>query len=180
MDKKIVLVGKSCSGKSTIAMELEKFGFKGQLSTTSRPMRDYEKQNVDYRFVSKEQFEDNIKLGSFVEVDNFNGWYYGLTHEDFNAADVLLLTPRGLQKYLDIMPRENFIIIYIETSIQLRVSRINGRGDKHDDSNRRWVSDEIDFENWEQWGMPWDMKISLQTENILPNLIKVLTNKNKI
>ena len=41
------------------------------------------------------------------------------------------------------------------------------------------IPDEIDFENWEQWGMPWDMKISLQTENILPNLIKVLTNKNK-
>lgn len=179
MDKKIVLIGKSCSGKSTLANQLAEYGFTAQLSTTSRPMREYEKQNIDYRFVSKEQFEDAIKVNAFIEVDNFNGWYYGLTHEDFNAADILLLTPRGLQKYLDIFPREKFIIIYIETSTKLRVDRIAGRGDVHDSASRRWVSDEIDFENWEQWGMPWDLKISVQTENSIQTLLNILTLNKK-
>jgi guanylate kinase len=179
MDKKIVFVGKSCSGKSTIAQELAKFGFKAQVSTTSRPKRDYEIDGKDYHFVSKEEAEEMINANQFIEIDNFNGWYYGLTYEDFNASDILVITPRGLKQYLDKFPRENFIVIYIETSVSMRMERINSRNDTHDSFHRRWVSDEIDFENWEQWGMPWDMKISLQTENVLPNLINILTNKNK-
>lgn len=174
MDKrKIVLIGKSCSGKSTIAQKLEVFGFKGQLSTTTRPMRDYETQGVDYNFVSDECFNAMKADGQFIETDNFNGWQYGLTHKNFKDASVLILTPRGLHKYLELLPRENFLIIYVETSIKLRNTRMMNRGDLHDDVNRRWVADDIDFENWENWGMPWDIKLSLQTEDVIPTLINI-------
>lgn len=180
MSRKIVLVGKSCSGKSTIAKELEKYGLTAQISTTTRPKRDYEKQGIDYHFISDAEFDNKNANGEFIETDSFNNWQYGLTHDDFNKADVLILTPRGLQKYLDILPKEKFLIIYIETSIELRCKRIDYRGDKHDDINRRWVADEIDFMHWEQWGALWDMKISLQSENVIPNLIQILTQNKKI
>jgi guanylate kinase len=179
MRKKIVLVGKSCSGKSTLAQQLESYGFKPQLSTTTRPMRDYEKQGVDYNFISEETFKKMEQNGEFVETDNFVGWYYGLTHKDFNDADILILTPRGLYKYLQLFPKENFLIIYIETSKELRHKRIQDRGDGYDNADRRWVADDLDFNNWEQWGMPWDMKISLQTEDTIPNLINILISKTK-
>lgn len=177
MNKKIVLIGKSCSGKSSIAQKLEAYGLKPQLSTTTRPMRDYEKQGVDYNFISDEIFNSMNANNQFIETDNFNGWQYGLTYKDFDDADVLILTPRGLKKYIDIIPRENFIVIYVETSISLRRQRITNRGDVHDSIDRRWVSDDLDFENWEQWNMPWDIKISLQTENIIPDLIETLIKK---
>lgn len=179
MIKKIVLIGKSCSGKSTLANILEKYGLKSQLSTTSRPMRNNEKNGIDYNFVSKETFMDMMSKNEFIETDVFNEWYYGLTYKDFNDADVLILTVRGLQKYLNLFPREDFLIVYIDTSIKLRKERIALRGDKDDSASRRWMADDIDFECFEQWGSMWDIKISTQSNTVVSDLIEFILQKRK-
>lgn len=177
MNKRIVLVGKSCTGKSTLGKLLEFYGFKSQISTTTRPIRTGETNNIDYHFVSLKVYESMIKSNSFIESVKFNGYYYGITHEDYQTADILLLTPAGLQKYLTLFGRENFLIIYLDASISLRLSRIASRDDESSNINKRWVSDENDFENWEQWGMTWDIKISQQTEHVIPILINIIKNK---
>lgn len=177
MNKKIVLVGKSCSGKSTLANKLNELNLTPQLSTTTRPKRDYEANGIDYNFITKDEFFNLKNSFNFVEWDNFNGWYYGLTVEDYKNADILILTPRGLKKYLTRFGKEAYLIIYLESSTSIRKERIENRGDQHDDVGRRWIADEIDFENIDQWGSFWDIKISIQDNNAIDNLIQILKNK---
>ena len=51
----IVLVGKTASGKTTVANELCKHhGYKRIVTYTTRPMRKNEVQDVDYHFISDE------------------------------------------------------------------------------------------------------------------------------
>lgn len=53
----IILTGKSGSGKTTVARELEKHGFKRAVTCTTRPRRTGEEDGVDYHFLSSKQFE---------------------------------------------------------------------------------------------------------------------------
>ena len=51
----LVLMGKSCSGKDTIANELvNKHGYESLVSYTTRPMRDGEIQDQTYHFISED------------------------------------------------------------------------------------------------------------------------------
>ena len=94
---RIVLVGKSCSGKTEISFLLREMGLKIATSSTSRPARIGEVDGVDYHFKKPEDFVRSIEEDSFIEYDVFNGWYYGVDREEFNKCDVLILTPRGLK-----------------------------------------------------------------------------------
>ena len=57
MEKKIVLIGKSCSGKTELATMLQENGCRPALSTTSRPIRHNEIPDISYRFVTRDYFE---------------------------------------------------------------------------------------------------------------------------
>ena len=57
----ICLVGKSCSGKDTIARELVKLGYERILTYTTRPQRPSELDGVDYHFITENEFKDMIK-----------------------------------------------------------------------------------------------------------------------
>ena len=50
----IIITGASCSGKTTAARILKEKGYKEAISHTNRPIRDGEKDGVDYNFVSDE------------------------------------------------------------------------------------------------------------------------------
>ena len=64
----IVLVGKTASGKTTVANELCKnHGYKRIITYTTRPMRENEIQDVDYHFISDEQFNEMVENNEFTE-----------------------------------------------------------------------------------------------------------------
>ena len=80
-----ILIGKSATGKDTILRELrDEYGYEPIISTTSRPMRENEKDHVDYVFVSSEIFRYMIQIGCFIEYRSYNTlvngkpdtWYY--------------------------------------------------------------------------------------------------------
>ncbi len=75
----LVISGPTASGKSSLLREVlkkeENFYF--SISTTSRPKRDYERDGVDYYFVSEEEFQKNIENGLFLEWAKVHGNYYG-------------------------------------------------------------------------------------------------------
>ena len=53
----IVLVGASASGKTEIAkLIIKNHGFEKMVTTTTRPMRVGEVKDVDYHFLTKEEF----------------------------------------------------------------------------------------------------------------------------
>ena len=75
----LVLSGPSGAGKSTIIESASsKIGdYYFSISTTTREPRDGERDGVDYYFVSKEEFEEDIKAGAFLEYATVHGNYYG-------------------------------------------------------------------------------------------------------
>jgi guanylate kinase len=77
--KLLVLSSPSGGGKSTIAKELlAKFeNLKFSVSATTRAKRDGEINGVQYHFLKKDEFEEKIKSGEFVEYEQIFGNYYG-------------------------------------------------------------------------------------------------------
>ena len=75
----IVVSGPSGAGKDTICNELVKENDNIWLSVsmTSRSIRGQEQEGKDYFFVTKEEFEEKIKSGIFLEYAIYNDNYYG-------------------------------------------------------------------------------------------------------
>ncbi len=74
----VVISGPSGCGKSSLITEiLKEEDAYFSISTTTRKIRDGEKDGVDYFFVSKEEFEEDIKKGNFLEWAEVHGNYYG-------------------------------------------------------------------------------------------------------
>lgn len=72
MIKVIALFGPSGSGKDTIAKILAKQNNVHEIvSCTTRPMRDYEQDGVDYYFLSNEEFGKKVLNGTMLEATTF-------------------------------------------------------------------------------------------------------------
>ena len=84
----LVLSGPSGAGKSTIinaaSEEIGEYYF--SISTTTREARIGEEDGVDYFFVSKENFEEDIKAGNFLEYAQVHGNYYGTSLKPVKEA----------------------------------------------------------------------------------------------
>jgi len=75
----LILSGPSGCGKSTLLKEVYKQidDYYFSISTTTRQPRVGEVNGVDYFFVSKEDFEKDIKKDNFLEYALVHGNYYG-------------------------------------------------------------------------------------------------------
>ena len=84
----LVLSGPSGAGKSTIIESASgKIGdYYFSISTTTREPREGERDGVDYHFVSKEEFEEDIKAGAFLEYAIVHGNYYGTSIKPVKEA----------------------------------------------------------------------------------------------
>lgn len=91
MEKKgaiLILSGPSGCGKSTLLKNVYKSisDYYFSISTTTREPREGEKNGVDYIFTSKEEFEDDIKNGHFLEWAEVHGNYYGTSLKPIKKA----------------------------------------------------------------------------------------------
>lgn len=151
-------MGKSCSGKSYIAKNLEmKHGFHRIVTTTSRPMRKGEKQDIDYHYISEEEFLHKIENDYFVEYKTYDTtsgkWFYGTSYEslvniDDNKNYVVILTPEG---YRELIQKINIShkSIYVYASYSTLIKRLKKRNDKNDSPQRRLEHDNDDFKGVE-------------------------------
>lgn len=84
----LILSGPSGCGKSTLLKEVYKNidDYYFSISTTTRDPREGEKDGVDYFFVSKEEFQEDIKAGQFLEWAEVHGNYYGTSLKPIKKA----------------------------------------------------------------------------------------------
>lgn len=147
---KLVLVGKAASGKDYLKNRLKKRGFKVGVSHTTRPARKGEVNGVDYHFTDNDTFKKMIESGEFVEYMEFNGWFYGQTIEDFNQAEVMIMSKDGLS-ILPAKYRQQCVVIYLDIDYKTRVERLNHREDGNDSIIRRLFADDEQFKNFKDY-----------------------------
>ena len=174
----IVLLGRSCSGKSTVLREFESNGFERIVTYTTRPPREGEIDGVDYHFVSEMKFLKMVKDGEFAETSVYRGWYYGSLVNDYyengyfgDKSKVIILTPKGLRMIKNnhnMKDIPNFHSVFLDVSpTETLIKSILTRSDI-DECYRRYVSDngmfdgvkdEVDFvvENYEYQYSPSDV-----------------------
>ena len=77
----LVLSGPSGVGKTTIAKKLREAGVPRVMTTTTRAPRGTEKNGVEYRFLSRAEFEADLAHGKFLESAEIDGNLYGTPKE---------------------------------------------------------------------------------------------------
>ena len=151
--EKLIIIGKSGSGKDFLMRKLSEKGLSPGVKCTSRPMRKYEEQGVNYDYITEKKFIsliDSEKMFTHqkfvVTPDNSEEltWYYGITNEEFLSKQLFIMTPGELLKIPDDI-RKGCFIVYLDIDRNTRESRLKVREDKNDSVTRRLDSDEIDF-----------------------------------
>lgn len=150
----VIIIGKSGSGKTTLANILcDKYGFNRILTTTTRPMRDGEEQDVDYHFVSNDEFSRLKESGAFIENQSYlvasgETWSYGSPLSRIISAsdkDVIILTPEGCRQVQKYFNDGSYMVIYLNPDINIIRDRLKARGDDEKEIERRIRQDEEDF-----------------------------------
>lgn len=169
----IILVGKTCSGKSTIADLIEEnYGMKRIRTYTTRGMRQGEKDS-EYHFVTVEEFKRLKEEGFFFETTEYTvasgfTWYYGTAKEDLmNDFTCVVMNPNGMKKVLHMTDRNiNPTVVYLNVTEGCQWARLRERGCDADEAQRRIKADNEDFSDIEDY-----YDFALTTDNLLPSSI---------
>lgn len=131
----ITFVGPSASGKTVLSRFFVERGFKELVSTTTRPMRNKEKNGYDYYFISKESFIEKIEQNLFIETNLYNGNYYGITKSELqnslnDGSDVVLVTEQvGLNNLINHCKENNILhySVFVNNEPSLLLGRLLNR-----------------------------------------------------
>lgn len=141
----IILVGPSASGKTEVAKILIKdYGFKKFVTTTTRQMRVNEINDVDYHFISLDEFHQKMANNEFIETVEYNGNFYGTYKSEIDDNKVLIVEPNGLSSFLS-LNNSRIVSFYIDSPKELRKARMESRQDKKEDISKRLALDDVHF-----------------------------------
>lgn len=161
MSNLFYIMGKSSSGKDTIYKRIrERMNINTYILYTTRPIREGEKEGVDYHYISNEKMEELIKEGKVLEKRTYqtvNGpWTYATVADEQLQQDGNIITVGTLESYRDIKEYykdkvdTKLVPIYISIDEQERRKRAIEREEKQANPNyneveRRIKADNIDF-----------------------------------
>ena len=154
----ILIVGRSGSGKTTIANKLsEKYGMKQVISLTDRPKRN--EQEAGHIFVSTEEMLDILKKSEnagenledrIVGYTFFDQHHYCARMKDLDGKAVYVIDPKGIEllKSLDfVTDHRQLITVGIAVSDDERQERMLKRGDSKEKVQERIQNDKDRFQN---------------------------------
>ena len=161
MGKIFLLIGKSTSGKDTIYKELirnEKLGLQKVVPYTTRPMRDGEKDGVQYFFKDESGYLSLKTDGKIIEErtyhTNYGEWRYFTVDDgqiNLDSGNYLVIgTLESYCYYRDYFGKENVVPVFIDVDAKIRLQRAMLREEtqefpKYDELCRRFLADEEDF-----------------------------------
>lgn len=130
-----VISGPSGSGKSSLCNALleKKPNLRLAVSSTTRTPRPGETDGVEYHFLNRTLFEEQVDAGAFLEWANVHGNLYGTRRSDVEAAlksgnDILLeIDWQGAAQVAEKIPDACRIFILPPSIEELRV-RLTSRG----------------------------------------------------
>lgn len=161
MGKIFCLIGKSSCGKDTLYKRILSEGnlpLKTLVSYTTRPIRDGEKNGVEYYFLTEEQLtaleEENkiIELRAYHTVHGIWKYFTVNDHQiDLTKNDYLVIgTLESFQKLQAYFGGDRLVPLYIEVDPGERLQRALNRErlqqePKYAELCRRFLADEADF-----------------------------------
>ena len=164
-------MGKSASGKDKIYSRLagnKELNLKKLVLYTTRPIRDGEKDGVQYYFTDERRLQEFETAGKVIESRAYNTvygiWTYFTVdneHVDLNGKDYLAIgTLVSYEKLRDYYGAERIVPIYVEVEDGMRLARALDRErsqikPNYDEMCRRFLADSADFseENLEKAGI---------------------------
>ncbi|MGE0051838.1 MAG: guanylate kinase [Arcobacter sp.] len=131
----LIISGPSGCGKSTLLKEVYKNidNYYFSISTTTRAPRVGEVNGIDYFFVSKEEFEEDIKNNDFLEYAKVHDNYYGTSLKPINKAleeGKLIIFDIDVQGHEIVRNKINALVtsVFITTpSLNVLEERLNSR-----------------------------------------------------
>jgi len=161
MGKIFYLMGKSSSGKDTIYRKLMKdrrVDLCKIVPYTTRPIREGEKEGVQYHFTDMDGFNSLLESGKVIEYrvyDTFHGkWiYYTVADESINLDinDYLIIgTPQSYDATKKYFGNDKVLPILINVDDGIRLTRALNREKKqekpkYEEMCRRFLADAEDF-----------------------------------
>lgn len=144
MGSLVILSGPSGSGKTSIARKvckrigLDKTYF--SISTTTRPPREGEKNGIDYFFVTKDEFLEDIDNNQFLEWAEVHGNYYGTSlkqiKEALNQGKIVFLDidVQGFEAINKIYPEIITSVFVTTKNKKVLIERLKNRGTETEES----------------------------------------------
>lgn len=161
----VVLIGPSCSGKSTFQKELvENEGYHAVRTATTRPKRVGE-DLYSYYFLKDQSFAEWEVRGDLLCVETFRGWRYGVPRDEITRRGdrpnrVVVLTFDGvmelLARHADIIVGDALSVLYLGVDGATAESRAYSRGDDRREYLRRMAADSVDFRKFPSENGVWE------------------------
>lgn len=145
---KILIVGRTGSGKSHFANLLKQKGFKVAKSYTTRPKRTEDEST--YQFITE---KEAAKITNKIAPTTHNGYQYFLTQEEIDKSDAIIVDPKGVR---DITNKSDtaYHVIYITADENIRKEHAINRADNKEEAenifNKQSVNENdmfLEFEN---------------------------------
>lgn len=171
MGKIIYIMGKSSSGKDSILKEIKRLKpeLKSVVLYTTRPIREGEREGVEYYFVDEKKLRELELKGKVIEQRAYNSkhgiWNYFTVDDgqiDLSGKDdyIMIGTLESYEAMVSYYGGEKVIPVYIEVEDGLRLARAvererNETYPKYAEMCRRFLADTEDFseKNLEEAGI---------------------------
>jgi len=159
MGKIFYLMGKSASGKDSIYKKIKETlpQLRPIVTYTTRPIREGEKEGVEYYFVDDTRLEELQQAGKVIELRAYNTvhgiWKYFTADDGQFDREEHLIAIGTLESYVQLcryFGREKLVPIYIEVEDGVRLERALERErkqkkPKYEELCRRFLADAADF-----------------------------------
>ncbi len=130
----LVVSGAAGTGKGTVTANLLKNheGYAFSVSATTRPPRPGEVDGREYRFITKEAFEKEIREGNVIEYTYYCGNYYGTMKSELSKLDdgknlILEIEVEGAMNIKRLFP-EAVTVFVLPPDYETLRARLVGRG----------------------------------------------------
>ena len=131
MSRKILIIGRSGSGKDKLATCLTKyFGRKQLISVTTRPKRC---ENDAHIFVTE---EEAATMTDRIAETVINDYQYFATQGQLDECDIYVVDPKGAHDVCVNSPDTDLCIVYVNASKKVRRQRAIDRADDKEEAAR--------------------------------------------
>lgn len=160
-----LIVGRTASGKSTLARNLEGLGAKILKSYTTREQRN--ESDTDHIFITKEEAKTFKNKAARTVI---NGNEYFATLEQLEDSDFYIIDPCGIETFLETMPDTKFEVIYVNTEKSIRKKRFMERGATEEDFLARDNAENEQFTDFEiRMGIPNGLPVNISSVFVVNN-----------